>query len=229
MCQIRYLLLQIIDPPTQISFGGNSSLIPQDIAQSFTVSTTTPVSSLRVLIKKTGSPSSNITMRIVADNVSKPNKTTLTSGTISASTVTSTFNYITVPLSSTVSLTPGSTYWIVFDTANLNGPVYTLGANDAVFLGGQAKISTAGWSSANGGVWVAPATSTLDAYFDVYVGGSTGIIEGIIVGSTSTDTAWSFEVKDSTVTGTMYCQTGSGNNKTCDTSRAVPVQQALES
>ncbi len=214
-----------IDPPTQINFGGNTT--PQDLAQSFTVSTTTPVSSVRILIKKSGTAwMNNITMRIVADNAGKPNKTTLAQATISAPTVTSTFNYLTVPLTSTVVLTPGNIYWVVFDTATTWGQYYALGANDATFLGGQAKTSAAGWSSSNGGTWVATSPTTLDAYFDVYVGGSTGIIKGITVGTGGVGDAWSFEVKDSTVAGNVYCQAGSGNNKACDTSRSNPVQQS---
>lgn len=217
----------IVDPLFQINFGGNSASIPQDIAQSFTVSTTTPVSSIRILIKKTGSPWSNITMRITTDSSGKPSKTDIAQATISASIVTSTFNYLTVPLASTISLTPGTTYWIVFDSVNFWGSYYSLGANDSVFGSGLAKISQDGWSQSNGGTWESTSSSTLDVYFDVYVGGSTGIIDGITVGSSGTGDAWSYEVKNSTVAGTIYCFAGTSNNKACDTSRPVPVEQAF--
>lgn len=207
-----------IDPPSQIQFGGNAT--PQDAAQSFTVSTSTPVSSVRILIKKSGSAwMNNVTMRIVSDNGDKPSKTTLAQATISASTVTTSFNYLTVPLTSTVSLTPGTKYWVVFDTSTTWGQYYALGANDGSFAGGAPK--TGSWSSSNGGTWTATSPATLDAYFDVYVGGSTGIISGISVGGD----AWAFEVNNSTITGTNYCQGGSNNNKACDTSRSNPVQQ----
>lgn len=215
-----------IDPPTQINFGGDST--SQDSAQSFTISTSTPVSSVRILIKKSGSAwMNNVTMRIVADNGGKPNKTTLAQGTISAATVTTTFNYLTIPLTSTVALTPNTTYWLVFDTDTTWGQYYALGANDASYATGTAKTSVAGWSSSNGGTWIATSPATLDQYFDIYVGGSTGIISGITVGSGGTGDAWAFEVKNSTVAGANYCQAGSGNNKSCDTSRATPVQQSM--
>lgn len=212
-----------IDPPMQIDFGGNAT--PQDLGQSFTVATTTPVSSIRILIKKSGSAwMNNITMRITSnDTGTEPHKTTLASATISASTVTSTFNYLTVPLSSTVSLTPGTTYWLVFDTSTTWGQYYSLGANDSTYTDGVAK--TGSWSSSNGGTWVATSPATRDAYFDVYVGGSTGIINGITVGTGGVGDAWAFEVKNSTVAGSVYCQAGTGNNKPCDTSRSNPVQQ----
>lgn len=214
-----------IDPPNQINFGGNTT--SQDAAQSFTVSTSTAVSSVRILIKKSGSAwMNNVTMRIVADNSGKPNKTTLAQGDISASMVTTTFNYLTIPLASTISLTPGATYWLVFDTSTTYGQYYVLGANNATYATGTARTSVAGWSSSNGGTWIATSPTTLDQYFDIYVGGSTGVIQGVTVGSGGTGDAWAFEIKNSTIAGTAYCQSGSGNNKACNTTRANPAQQS---
>ena len=215
----------VVDPLYGIEFGGSTK--PEDAAQSFSVSTTTPISSLRALLKKSGSASmNNITLRIVSDNSGKPSKTTLAQATISAPTITTTFNYISIPLDSHASLTPNTTYWIVFDAVPVASQYYVLGANDSEFAGGGPKTGT--WASSNGGTWNNTVPSTLDAYFDIYVGGSTGIIDGITVGTATTGDAWSYEVKDSTVAGTIYCQTDSGNNKTpCDTSRGLPVQQAF--
>lgn len=217
----------IVNPLYQIDFGGSSNATPQDTAQSFTVGTTTEVVSVRVLIKKTNSPSSNITMRIVQNNSGTPSKTELASATIIASTVTSTFNYITIPLSSAISLTPGTTYWLVFDTADFGGPYYSLGANNNVFAGGESQTSIEGWKSSKNVTWNATSPSTLDVYFDIYVGGNTGIIDGISVGSDGVGDAWSHEVKNSSVAGNLYCQVGSSNGgKECDTSRTDPVQQS---
>ncbi len=218
----------VIDPPAEINFGGNTT--SQDAAQSFTVSTSTPISSVRILIKKSGSAAmNNITMRIVADNSGKPHKTTLAEGIISAPTITTTYNYLTVPLTSTLALTPGITYWVVFDTVTVTGQYYALGANDASYTGGVAKTSVAGWRSSDGGTWIDTSPATLDQYFDIYVGGSVGIIDGVTVGSVgmSSSTVWSFEVKNSSVVGTIYCQTGINNNKDCNISRANPVQQSF--
>lgn len=212
-----------ITPTHDVQFGGNTT--PQDAAQSFTVSTSTPVSSIRVLLKKSGTAwMNNVTMRIVSNNSGSPSKTTLAQGTISAATVTTTFNYLTIPLSSVVSLTPGTTYWIVFDTSTTWGQYYALAANDSLYASGSSKTGT--WSSGgSGGTWSSTSPITKDIYFDVYVGGSTGIIQGISVGSAGTGEAWAHEVTGSTVVGTIYCQAGSGNNKACDTSRPDPVQQ----
>lgn len=213
----------VIDPLNQIDFGGDTT--SQDAAQSFTVGTTTPVTSVRILIKKSGTAwMNNVTMRITTDNNGKPSKTDLSSATISASTVTATYNYLSVPLNTSISLEPNTKYWIVFDTATTWGQYYSLGSNDSVLADQQAKIGT--WASNNGGTWSNTSPATLDVYFDIYVGGSTGIIQGITVGSNGVGDAWSYEVKDSSVVGTIYCQAGSGNNKACDTSRSNPVQQA---
>lgn len=216
----------VVDPLYQIDFGGDSVAVPQDAAQSFTVSTTTEVVGVRILIKKTDSPSSNIVMRIVENNSGNPSKTDLAYGTIVASTVTSTFNYLTIPLSSMVSLVPGTTYWLVFDTVDFGGPYYSLGANDDFFGDGQAKTSITGWKSNQNVTWNITSPSSLDIYFDIYVGGSTGVIDGVIIGSDGIGDAFAHEVKNSSVAGTIYCQIGSSNGgKECDTSRTDPVQQ----
>jgi len=211
-----------INPPYQLNFGGNTT--SQDFAQSFTVGTTTPVSSLRILIKKSGTGwMNNVTLRITFDNGNKPSKTTITQGSISASTVTTTFGYLSIPFNSVVALTPGTKYWIVFDTSTTWGQYYSLAANDSVYAFGQAQQGE--WKSNNGGTWSVTSPSTRDIYFDVYAGGSTGIISGISVGSGGTGDAWAHDVENSTVSGTIYCQGGTGNNKACDTSRVDPVQQ----
>ncbi len=58
---------------------------------------------------------------------------------------------------------------------------------------------------------------------DAYSAGSTGLISNIDVGTAGTGHAYAHTVTDSTVTGTIYCQTGSGNNKSCDTSLPDPA------
>ncbi len=62
---------------------------------------------------------------------------------------------------------------------------------------------------------------------DAFVAGSTGLISNMRVGYNGTGDARAHTVTGSTVTGTIYCQTGSGNNNSCDTSQADPVAQNL--
>ncbi|MFA6177809.1 MAG: hypothetical protein WC694_02870 [Candidatus Paceibacterota bacterium] len=57
---------------------------------------------------------------------------------------------------------------------------------------------------------------------DAFVAGNTGLISNMRIGYGGTGNAHSHNVTGSTVTGTIYCQVGSGNNKNCDTSQADP-------
>lgn len=213
-----------INPPAQITFGGSET--SQDAAQSFTNSTTSPITSVRILIKKSDSGTmNNITMRIVSNNNNQPSNTTLAQGVISASTITTTFNYVTIPLSSLVSLTSNTKYWLVFDTTTVQDQYYVLAANDSSYISGEPKISANGWDASTGGVWATTTPTTLDTYFNIYAGGDSGSISDVSVGTAGVGDAWSYEINNSIVQGTMYCKIGSGNNKACNTIRPVPLQQ----
>ncbi|MES2315657.1 MAG: hypothetical protein V4486_02895 [Patescibacteria group bacterium] len=56
---------------------------------------------------------------------------------------------------------------------------------------------------------------------------STGSISNLSVGQGGIGDAYAHNVNGTTVTGNMYCQSGSGNNKPCDTSRTDPPLQNL--
>ncbi len=62
---------------------------------------------------------------------------------------------------------------------------------------------------------------------DAFVAGATGSISNMRIGSGGTGDAHAHNVTGSTITGNLYCQTGSGNNKSCDTSQADPAPQNL--
>lgn len=212
-----------LPPPNEILFGGqltSNDKKPEDAAQSFTVSTTTPVTSVRLYMKKYANVWMNdATVRITNNSSGRPGNTTLASATLSANQVTTSFNYLSLPFSSQPTLTPGTTYWIVIDTSNTWHSYYILGAAPNTYNNGIAKTGVYGGSS-----WNNTSPSGLDAYFDLYVGGQTGRISGVSIGSAGGD-AWAHEVSNSNVTGTIYCQAGFNNNKACNTSRTDPVQQ----
>ena len=211
----------VFPPAYDITFGGNTT--PQDAAQSFQVSTTTAVTSVRFYIKKsTNNWMNNVTVRLTTDSSGKPSKTTLTSATLSATQVTTSYNFISIPLASAQSLTPGTTYWVVLDTSTTWGSYYSLGASSATYATGVGKTGT--WSSSSGGTWNDTSPSGLDIYFDIYVGGDTGLIDDVDVGGSGGD-AWAHEINDSNISGTAYCQASSNNNKACDTSLPDPVEQ----
>lgn len=212
----------VFPPAHSVAFGGNTT--PQDFAQSFTVATSAPVTSVRLYMRRTTAGWMNdISMYITEDNGGKPKKTKLDTTTISKTQITTSYNYISVPLSSALTLTPGQTYWIVFDTSTTWGAYYELGAALSGYADGVGKTGT--WSNGNGGSWGNTSPSGLDIYLDLYVGGETGSIKGVTIGESGGD-AWAHEVTNSTIYGSLYCQVSGGNNKACDTSRPDPSEQA---
>lgn len=212
-------------PSQEVIFGGQlvwNDKKPEDAAQSFTVSTTTPVTSIRLYIKKYANVWMNdATVRITNNTNSRPGNSTLASATISANNVTTSYNHLSIPFSSNPVLTPGTTYWLVIDTQNTWNSYYMLGANNNGYAGGVAKTGTYGGSS-----WSNTSPSGLDIYFDLYVGGEVGGISGIQNNRlTIGGDGWAHEISGTNANGTLYCQGSSYTNKACDTSRPDPVQQ----
>jgi len=56
---------------------------------------------------------------------------------------------------------------------------------------------------------------------------STGTISGMIIGIGTTGNAKAHTVNNSTIHGINYCQTGTGNNKDCDTSQPDPIATTM--
>jgi hypothetical protein len=193
----------------------------QDIAQSFQVSSSSPLNSIQFYVKKIGAPS-NITVRIVSDNSGSPGSTDLlsTDGTLLASQVTtSSFGWVTVTFPSALALYTGQTYWVVLDNSTQSSTnYYQIGANTS-YSNGAAKIG------AYGGSWTNTSPSGLDMYFNLYLGGLNGSIGGgTYVGAVNIGgDAWAHTVTGGSITGTNYCQTGSNNNKACTTTRTDPT------
>ncbi len=214
-------------PLYQVEFGGqlsNADPRPNDASQSFTVTSTSTLTSLSLYIMKNSTAWANdITVRIVNNSAGKPGSTTLASASLLASAVPTTQSDISVSFASPVSLTIGTTYWIVLDTSNSWGNYYSWGASDATYANGIAKLGI------QGGTWASTTPATLDAYFGIYLGGDTGKITGITIGSAGGD-GHAHEIEDGNISGSnkAYCQIASGTtNKACDTSQADPAPEAF--
>ncbi len=215
-----------------VEFGKTSAL--QDIAQGFTVTTTSPVSFLRVYLKKTGGVG-NITVRIVSNSGSNPAGTTLVSQTINANNVASSFGYVPVTLSSPVTLTVGTQYWLVLDYgSNHASKFYTTKVTDNTYGGGVAKRGS--WSSSTGGTWNSVTPVNGDIVFDLYAGGTRNKITGqgqynkIRIGTGTVGNAWAYEVLNADVAGNAYCETSTymynlsnGAVKSCISQAPAPV------
>lgn len=202
-------------PSYDVIFGNTNGA--QDFAQSFQVSTTTEVNKVDLYLKKVGTPT-NLTVRIVSNSGSSPSTSTLTSGSLSSSLISGTYGWVSVPFNSHPELTAGTTYWIVIDGSTSTSSYYKIGANYDGYSNGIAKRGR--YTS----TWNATSPSALDGFFKIYLGGLTGLIDGIDIGSNGVGNAYAHEVNNSTIVGTNYCQIGSGNNKSCNTSLPDPAQ-----
>ncbi len=202
--------------PTDIVKFGDSSLT-QDLGQSFKVSVSETLAKISIYIKKTSTPS-NLTVRITTDNAGSPSANTLTSATLDTSLVTSSYGWVEISLPNNTQLISGTTYWVVLDGANSTTKYYTVGANTA-YTGGQGKIGQ------YEGSWDNTSPTGLDSYFKIYLGGIVGLIDGVMVGSGGVGNAEAYEVKSSTIAGSLYCQIGSDNNKACNTYKTTPSAQ----
>ena len=205
-------------PAYDIIFGNASGT--QDFAQSFQISETAVVNKVDLYLKKVSTPG-NLTVRVVSNSGSSPSTTTLASGSLSASLVSTTYGWVSVPFSSNPELTENTTYWIVIDGSASATKYYMIGANNNGYANGVGKIGQ------YAGTWNDTSPSGLDSFFKLYLGGLTGLIDGITVGTGGVGNAYAHTVNNSTIAGTNYCQTGSGNNKACNTTLPDPTQVAM--
>lgn len=202
-------------PDYNVSFGNTNET--QDFAQSFQISTTGPVNKVDLYLKKVSTPG-NLIVRIVSNSGSSPSTTTLASGTLSASLISTNYGWVSVPFSTNPELTSGVTYWIVIDGSTNASRYYIIGANDNGYASGSSKIGQ------YSGSWNNNSPLTLDGFLNLYLGGLTGLIDGITVGTDGVGNTYAHTVNNSTIADTNYCQVGSGNNKSCNTSLSDPVQ-----
>lgn len=206
-------------PSQSIVFGSASAT--QDFGQSFQVSQDIVLNKVRLYIKKTSNPG-NLTVRIAHDSAGKPATTYLDSATLNSSLVTTAFGWVEVSFAGYVPLDAGTTYWLVLDGASNASKYYTMAANSS-YVSGTAKIGRFDNST-----WVATSPVDLDGYFEVFGGGGNSTIGGgtwmgaTRIGTVPTDIAWGYNITGANVSGPLYCQTGSHNNKACDTSRGIP-------
>lgn len=209
-------------PPDSIVFRNASA--SQDLAQSFVLNGTGPVNKVSLYMRKAGNPS-NATVRIAPSSGSNPGNSTLASGTLNASQVTGSYGWVDITFSSNPNLTAGTTYWIIIDSGSVNAANYfTIGQNTA-YGSGTAKVGQ------YNGSWNNPP-SVGDAYFKVFIGGLYSVITGdwnqaFRVGTSGVGDAWAHTVSNSNIAGTNYCQSGSGNNKSCNTSKPDPVPTGM--
>ncbi len=212
-------------PANNVTFANASST--QDIAQSFQVSTSGLINKVSFYIKKTSTPTSP-NVYIVTNSGSSPSTTVVATGILNAASVGTSYGWVDVSFTTNPTLTAGTTYWVVIDAGTSSTKYFTIGASTGGYGSGLGKIG------AYSGTWNNTTPSGLDYYFNVYLGGVYGTVYGssgsqwnqFDVGTVSGNIN-AHTVNYSTTPGTIYCQTGTGNNKSCNTSQADPVYIAF--
>lgn len=167
---------QQLTQSTEFNFGDISSR--EDIAQSFKPSVTEVINYASFYLKKVGSPA-NILVYVTEDNGGEPSTTPLATGTLNASSVTSSFGWVDVSFNSNPELTANQTYWLVLDVnKDQSSKYYIIGKNTAAGYGNGVGLydndwNSGGWSSASG-----------DFTFQTWMGGIVTYINGLTVGVT---------------------------------------------
>lgn len=208
-------------PSSSISFGQANAT--QDFAQSFRVDDDMALNKVQVYIKRVGSGSpSNVTVSINSDSSGSVGSVVYTSSTALTSTlVGSSYGWVDFYFPNNSVLQMGTTYWLVLNGATSSTNYYTIAANTNGYVNGVAKI---GRNSS----WSFPSPSTLDGYFKVFLGGIPSTISGadqynrLNVGSNGTGDVKASVVNYVNTPGTIYCTTGTQNNKSCNTTFSNP-------
>ena len=199
-------------PTGTVTFANASG--SQDMAQSFQFTgASSTLSSVSFYIRKTGNPA-NCTVRLNNETAAKPGSTVYATGTLTSSTVTTSLAWVTATFTSNPIVTTGTNYWIVVDCSTSASNNYSIGYNSAV-SSQSYRLGTynSTWGTASGN----------DIYMKVYLGGGYSTLSNLTVGSAGVGDVRAHTVTGSTIAGSLYCQTGSGNNKVCNTSQPDPA------
>lgn len=174
----------------------------RDAAQSFTPSITSDARKVSLYIKKAGSPG-NASIRIVEDNGGVPDRSgAYSSGTLQASAVTTTYNWVDVAMDSDDPLMQGQIYWIIIDNDGSSASSYYTvgGATDGSYAQGTFLYS-ANWN-ASSPVWTGPPQGSRDSAFRVFLGDATTKIAGATIGGN----AHANTIEASNIAGDAYYQ-----------------------
>jgi len=135
------------------------------LAQSFQIASASNIDSVKLWLKKTGSPTGNLTAKIYTDSGDEPNALVSngTSDAVAASTLTTSYGWIDFAFSTSPSLSATTTYWIVLETAD--------SASNTDYVDWGADASAPGYASGEMKSFITPTWSAedKDACFQVLV------------------------------------------------------------
>jgi hypothetical protein len=205
----------------------------EDLAQSFKISSATPINAVSLVMKKTANNFNSSYIKIVNDVSGHPGPTVYGTATFpSGSVSTSGFGSPYLTFNSTVNLTPGVTYWIVVDVpspSSNSASLFAEGVQSATANYSNGNVKTGVWNSTNGGTgWITASSTTNDVFFNLYYNGTISSLTNITTAG-SPYFQWAREIYNSNAgTGITYCKNSSGTTPaTCDTSRPDPSAAAF--
>lgn len=170
-----------------------------DYAQSFVYQGGAPDSLQKVslYLKRNGNPAA-ANVRIAADVSGSPATTSLATQSLTYSLVATSYGWIDVVFTTPATLTPGTTYWIVFDSGqHASRYWYWCRTSVDAYASGVSKYK-ADWSTS--GAW---STVAGDLDFKLYFGGGVSKLDSVAVtGVVKADT-----ITNATITGDAYYQT----------------------
>ena len=212
---------------TSVQFWKKTPSTP-DLAQSFRISSASPINALSLSLKKISGSWSGGVVKIVNDNNGNPGTTVYATATLSSGSVsTSAFGDPYLPLNTTINLTPGVTYWIVADmpTQSSNSAYLmaeAVSSTTSNYANGVVKVGS--WSSSNGGTWSLPPSTAGDIFFKLFYNGQISTVTDSVVQG-SPYFIWAREIYSSNASnGKIYCQNSvSTTPVSCDDSRPDPA------
>lgn len=127
------------------------------LAQSFQLSSGESIGSVKLWLKKEGTPADNLTVKIMPDSTGDPSGTPVTNGTsdsVATSTLSTSYGWIEFPFSTAPSLSGSTTYWIVLETdgtqSDTDYVVWGADGSSPGYANGEGKSELASTWSAEG-------------------------------------------------------------------------------
>lgn len=165
---------QEVNNNSDFEFGRVSPVL--DIAQSFKMSDDAVINKLSFYVRKVGNASS-ATVRILANNGGVPSKSVIASGTLSSSSVTSSFGWVDVTFSTPPALADNVTYWLSVDTSADASKYLVTGSQTNNGYGNGVGMTSANWNATTP-VWT---DAGRDFDFKVWTGGVVTKIDNVDV------------------------------------------------
>ena len=200
------------------------------LAQSFQVTGAQTVGTVDLWLKKVGSPTGNLTVEIQPDSAGAPSGTAVsngTSGTVAASTLTTSYADITFSFATPPSLSGSTTYWLVLKTTD--------SASNTNYVQWGADTSTPGYAdgSMSGEASATWSALSADAVFEVKQPGVYAkLAQSFKIDSTQTVDKvklWMKKVGSPTGTMTLRIETSTGVQPTgtlADANATVTVSES---